>query len=281
MTVRAIAHAIVSRYPEAWRERYEAEVRGLIDDAGVRIRDLGELLHGLFTERAREYLTSDDNPARTARNLGFAAPIAGGIFVGAAYLLSLGIVSVTGTWSDPVQYAGFFVFCALLIVIAVLVHRGRKRSADRRLLAIPPDATVVLLPIVFVDVVLFATLTMVPDSYKSSSFMPDWFAEGYNFVWQSVFVGGLLSSLWPGKDLLLAFAALSNAESMLRMNEGWAESCREWNAKGVPSPLDDALIQIGKWTLERDSARERLRELGYRARFRSSAGLDDPPEPRS
>ena len=39
-------------------------------------------------------------------------------------------------------------------------------------------------------------------------------------------------------------------------------------SKGVPSPLGDALAQVGKWTVERDSARARLKELGYRARFR-------------
>ena len=61
---------------------------------------------------------------------------------------------------------------------------------------------------------------------------------------------------------------LSFAESQLRTNEQWVVSCREWIAKGVPSPLDDALQLVGKWTVERDSALARLKELGYRARFR-------------
>ena len=41
-------------------------------------------------------------------------------------------------------------------------------------------------------------------------------------------------------------------------------------SKGVPSPLNDALAQVGTWTVERDSARARLKELGYEARFRGS-----------
>ena len=270
MTVRAIAHAIVSRYPQAWRERYEAEVRGLIDDAGVRIRDLGELLHGLFTERAREYVSSDENPTRTARNLALATPVAGGVFVGAAWLVSYGIRSVTGTWSDPAQYAALFVFCALGVVIGVIMYRGKRRGAGKRLLVVPPDVAVVLLPLVFVDIVIFAVIAGDPNAYSSSEFS-FWFTRLYNFLWMAGFAGGVISSFWPGRDLLEAFAELSFAENQLQSNEAWATSCREWNAKGVPSPLDDALIQIGKWTIERDSARERLRKLGYRARFRGPA----------
>ena len=76
-----LAHAIVSRYPQAWRERYEAEVRGLIDDASIRFCDLGELLRGLLTERARELLTSAENPSRTATILGLISPVSGGAFI--------------------------------------------------------------------------------------------------------------------------------------------------------------------------------------------------------
>jgi hypothetical protein len=47
-------------------------------------------------------------------------------------------------------------------------------------------------------------------------------------------------------------------------------------SKGVPSPLQDALAQVGKWTLERDSARGRLKELGYEARFRGAIGRREP-----
>ena len=280
MTVRAINHAIVSRYPAAWRERYEAEVLGLIDDVDVRIRDLGELLHGLFNERAREYVSSDDNPSRTARKLALATPIAGAVFVGAAWLVSYGVRAVTGIWSDPAQYAALFVFCVLGVVIGVITYRGKRRGVVKRLLVVPPDVAVLLLPLVFIDIVIFAFFTGAADAYRSSEFS-FWFTRLYNALWMAVFAGGLISSFWPGKELLEAFAELAFAERQLQANETWAASCREWNARGVPSPLDDALVQIGKWTLERDSARERLSKLGYRARFRGPTDHVDHSEPRS
>ncbi|HXT69617.1 MAG TPA: hypothetical protein VN700_07670 [Vicinamibacterales bacterium] len=48
---RTFALRLLQHYPPAWRERYEAEVCALIDDSGVRVRDLAELIRGRITER--------------------------------------------------------------------------------------------------------------------------------------------------------------------------------------------------------------------------------------
>jgi hypothetical protein len=273
MTVRAIAHAIVRRYPAAWRGRYEAEVRGLIDDASIQFRDLGELLRGLFTERAQELLTSADNPRRTATILGLMAPVAGGVFLLLAWLTGYAMRSVVGPLSDAGQYVGLSLAIVLMIVFFVMWSRGWKRR-DRTAAAtpgsLPPDVVVVMLPLLFVQVALFAViLSGEPDS---PSLIPNWLNRVFQlFVWASI-AGNLLSSLFPGHALLQAFTNVSFAERQIRSNEQWVQGCREMISKGVPSPLQDALAQVGKWTVERDSARARLKELGYEARFRGVVG---------
>ena len=67
----------------------------------------------------------------------------------------------------------------------------------------------------------------------------------------------------------------------LQQNEQWVAACRDMISKGVPSPVNEALQQVGKWTLERDRARARLKELGYRARFRGPLGDPRDQEPTS
>jgi len=276
MTTRAWAHAIVRRYPAAWRERYEAEVRGLIDDASIHFRDLGELLRGLFTERARELLTSVDNPKRTATILGLMAPIAGGVFLLLAWLTGYAMRSVVGPLSDTGQYVGLSLAVVLMIVFFVTWSRGWKRRdgvAAATPGSLPPDVVIVMLPMLFVQVALFAVILSGEPGYPS--LIPNWLNRVFQlFIWASI-SGNLLSSLFPGHALLQAFTNVSFAERQIRANEQWVEGCRDMISKGVPSPLQDALAQVGKWTVERDSARARLKELGYRARFRGPIGPAD------
>jgi hypothetical protein len=276
MTTRAWAHAIVRRYPAAWRERYEAEVRGLIDDASIHFRDLGELLRGLFTERARELLTSVDNPKRTATILGLMAPIAGGVFLLLAWLTGYAMRSVVGPLSDTGQYVGLSLAVVLMIVFFVTWSRGWKRRdgvAAATPGSLPPDVVIVMLPMLFVQVALFAVILSGEPGYPS--LIPNWLNRVFQlFIWASI-SGNLLSSLFPGHALLQAFTNVSFAERQIRANEQWVEGCRDMISKGVPSPLQDALAQVGKWTVERGSARARLKELGYRARFRGPIGPAD------
>lgn len=271
--VRALAHAVVRRYPAAWRDRYEAEVRGLIDDASIHFRDLGELLRGLFTERARELLTSVENPRRTASILGFMAPLAGGAFLLVAWLTGYAMRAVVGPLSDSGQYVGLSLAVVLMIAFFVTWSRGWKRrdgAAAATPGSLPPDVVIVMLPMLFAQVALFAVILSGEPEYPS--LIPNWLNRVFQlFVWATI-AGNLLSSLFPGHALLQAFSQVAFAEGQIRSNEKWVEGCRDMISKGVPSPLNDALAQVGKWTVERDSARARLKELGYEARFGGATG---------
>lgn len=274
MTTRAWAHAIVKRYPHAWRERYEAEVRSLIDDTHVQFRDLGELLRGLFTERVRELLMSDEKPRRTSLIVGLMAPISGLLFVVVAWLVALVVLDLTGPWPDPVVYVAVATFCCIGVCCFVLGIRAGKRREPGRPLIVPPDAAVRILPLGFVAVVLYAVIAAHAEP-SPPNVIPSWISRSTNWLWFGLFAGNQMASFLPGQQLLETFARISGAERQIQTNEAWVASCREWIAKGVPSPLNDALQQVGKWTLERDSARARLKELGYRARFRGPIGHTD------
>lgn len=274
MTTRAWAHAIVRRYPKAWRERYEAEVRGLIDDAPIHFRDLGELLRGLFTERARELLTSDEHPRRAATVVGLATPIAGASFIGAAWLTAFGLLTLTGPWPDPAQYAALGGFCLAGGAVFTLMIRGSKRRDPSRPFVVPPDVAMRVLPLTFVAAALYAAGVASAEPSPPSTF-PSWITHSYNWAWFALFAGNSIASFLPGQELLQVFARISAAEGQVRANEQWVASCHDWIAKGVPSPLNDALQQVAKCRVERDSARARLKELGYRARFRGPIGHSD------
>jgi hypothetical protein len=270
--IRRLALAMVRRYPAAWRERYETEVSALIRDSPARVRDLGDLLHGLITERARELVAADDRPKRTAAVLAWMPAAFILTFTAVAIALGLVLQRVAGRWSETQEEAlGWAIVSLLFALVAVHIvttvrHRRRPQPKPPMPQA-PAWLAGLLLPCVFVAVVC-ATWAGVLLAQSDSDSLP-WglhaFTRGYLYL---MLLDHLTSSLWPRRDLLHAFAALGGAEGWLRVNEAWVVSCREWIAKGVSSPLNDALAQVGYWTIERDSARARLQALGYRARFR-------------
>jgi hypothetical protein len=274
MTTRTLALAIVRRYPAAWRERYEAEVRGLIDDASIHFRDLGELLRGLLTERARELLTSAENPGRTATILSLISPVAGGAFILLAWLSGYAVKSVAGSWSDMTEYVAMFVMFGLMVATFATWLRGWKRRNRAPWaavpLSVPPGFVLVLLPMLFAQVAILAAFASDEPTYRP--LIPIWVNRTLAFLLWANITGNLMSSLFPGRELLQAFARVSFAEGQLRSNQTWVQGCHDMMSKGVPSPLNDALTQVGKWTVERDSARARLKELGYEARFRGRIG---------
>ena len=277
MSIRAWAHAIVRRYPQAWRERYEAEVRGLIDDTRMQFSDLGELLRGLFTERARELLLSDEHPRRTATIEWVAIPILGGLFVGVAGITGFAVGRLIAPLSDPAVYATLALFCVIALAVGRLMIRGAKRRDAGRPFILPPDIAVRVLPLVFVAVGLYAAV-IAGSEPSAPGTIPAWVHWLYQWTWFSLFAGSQIASFLPGQELLQTFAKISFAEGQIRTSEQWVAGCRDMISKGVPSPLNDALEQVGRWTVERDMARARLKDLGYRARFRGPIGQADGPE---
>lgn len=266
---RAFALRLLRRYPPAWRERYEAEVCALIEDSGVRVRDLAELIRGLITERVRELLTSAENPKRTATYLALTKPAAAVLFVSAAVGSGLVLRSFIGPLSEDARQSGSIVFSSCLIVFMAISMFTRRRPWGAVDQPYPAWVGAVLLPSLFGTVVL-AVAVNVTGSTEYAAPGTRWISA--NTPWLNLFlysnwVFDVCGSFWPGRKLLQAFLELQGAEQQLENSENWAASCREWIAKGVPSPLNDAERQVAEWSEKLAAARERVHAMGYRARF--------------
>jgi len=267
---RRLAQALVRRYPAAWRERYEQEVSGLIDDTSIRFGDLAELLRGLLTERARELVSADDRPMRTAATIGFLKVGFVLAFLGSAIGLGLGLRQLTGPWSEAAREAGATAFAVWFVVFVVVGIRARRRPAFSSFPPYNPGTGAVLLASVFASLVFVVAGRVLVHSYQGRGGLA-WVSR-YSALIQVFLYTNLLTdlcaSLWPSRKLLQALAELQVFEGRLKASQKWVDGCHEMIAKGVPSPLREAEAQVEHWTRARDAARERVHALGYRARFR-------------
>jgi hypothetical protein len=269
--IRRLALGILRRYPVAWRERYEAEVSALIDDSPARLGDLSELLRGLIAERAREFMSADEKPKRTAAVLTWMPAAFMIAFSAAALATGFALRHLTGRWPAAREEAFAIAVTSILLALVVvhvvaLVRHGRRPQPKPPVPQTPTWVAVLLLPCVFAAI---AVATWGDALFAGQGSLP-WALHAFVRIYTYFLVlKNLTASLWPGRDLLRALGELEAAEGHLKTNEAWVQSCREWIGKGVPSPLNDALAQVGRWTIERDAARARLQELGYGARFRT------------
>jgi hypothetical protein len=269
-----LAHAIVRCYPLAWRERYEPEVCALIDDSSMRLRDLAELVRGLLTERARELVSSDDRPKRTLLIVSLMKPVWAVTFVGCAAATGLGIQLLTGPWSERAQETTAWGVLAFVIVFVVALIRLRVRPWFASTDSAPPYPAwvgVTLLPCLFIVLASMVAARIAgpsPDDARSSLGWVGRYSPLLNWWFYATWAADLSSSLWPTQRLLLAFSAVSVLEGRIKGAEQWVDGCKEWIAKGVPSPLADAEAQLALAKRRLEEARERVHSVGYRARFR-------------
>jgi hypothetical protein len=132
--------------------------------------------------------------------------------------------------------------------LVLVFSRVSRRHPSRPFPIVPPDVAVRVLPLLFVGMFFYAA-TIAQDEPSSSS---SWIVAYSNWFYFAVFAGGLIASFFPGRELLETFMKISVAESQIRSGEQWAAGCREWIAKGVPSPLGEAEAQVAHWTRQRD-----------------------------
>lgn len=263
--VRRLARAIVLRYPPPWRERYEDEVLALIEDSSVRARDLGELIRGLFVERAKALIEDADHPSRTAWLLGSIQPVFVIVFMTIAWAVGIGLRGWQGAPATGVREIGMGVTVACLfatLVMKIVLLRGPRLEYERP--ALPSWAGLTLLPLFFVGIVLcvWAGLAgLMPPPIPPWVRLLSWsFILGVEFA-------ELSSAFWPGRRMLEAIGRLAGADAQIKTARQWVDGCRTMIAKGVPSPLDQAQAQLDEGMRKRELALEQLQQLGYRARF--------------
>lgn len=111
-----LARAIVRRYPKAWRQRYEIEIAGFIEDAPAGWRDVLDLARGCVVERARAFIEPEAHPTRAWMLLGVARFVPAVAFYG----LLVGLAAVLRDSVPPppssVQWAALLSIFPLMAV---------------------------------------------------------------------------------------------------------------------------------------------------------------------
>lgn len=264
MLLRRLASAIVTRYPQAWRDRYQDEVLDLIETGPLRPSDLGELFHGLLVERVRAAIDVERPAAAMARVTAYKtiAVVATLLIIQAGgWTLRVLRPVDDGTWDVMGYWAVGFWLALLVFWGAHKVAQRRKAPEDRS--PFPVWVALIALPLHFVaaSVMLWARLV---HADTAGDFFMAFYHSSYVPVLISVF---LLMQIWPGQRLVDAIVAADGATNAVGHAEAQIRECREWIAKGVPSPVADWERELAARVKRRDAAVERLRTMGYRARF--------------
>jgi hypothetical protein len=263
--MQRLARSIVRRYPVPWRERYEEEVLALIDDSPVRLHDLGELVRGLFVERARALIEDSERPSRTAAILRSLKPMFIITFVGSAAGVGFILRQWRGQLSPLIGEVGMFGLVAFgLIAMLAQIVSQQRRSANHQ--PIPFWATLSVMPLAFVGFVLY-TWAGWPGSGSGQFPVSGWVRM---LTWGLIYAnatGHMTSSFWTGAKMLDGIEKLAAADRQIKSALVWIDGCETMIAKGVPSPLDQAQAQLAEGERNREQALEQLQRLGYRARF--------------
>lgn len=264
-----VARSLVQRYPPAWRERYEDEVLALFEDSPPGWRDVAELVRGLLVERTRALVECTDRPMRTLAIVAHVKIIFSIVFALAAMLIG----SVMRLWTPSATIAEVGSWLSPLLLLAImssrlilLIRQLPPRDFGRPLYPAWLAGTALL--VFFVSIVMFQWVAeRAPTPLETQLWGLRWFNEFYACGMTSAW---LLSDLWPSQRLLQALMHLQAIEGQLGSARAWVTGCHEMIALGVPSPLAEAEALVARWTRERDAARARVEQLGYRARFARS-----------
>lgn len=262
--LRRLARAIVDRYPQVWRERYADEVSDLIESGPVRLYDVGELFHGMLVERVRAAIDVE-RPSVAMAKLNAYKTMA---VIATVLIIQAGGWTLRYMWPvyderfDVALYAAtaFWLLLFAFWLTHTLLQR-RKAADDRR--PFPVWAALVALPLHLASVSVFFWVRLI-----SADGAGDYVHALISSVYVHVSVAILLlMQIWPGRRLVDAIVEADGAENAVRGVESQIVNCREWIAKGVPSPVADWERELVVRIEKRDAALARLRAMGYRARF--------------
>jgi len=270
--MRKLARVIVSRYPAAWRERYEDEVMELIDAGPVRLGDVCGLLRHCITERVlalyepgrhiSAYRFISGMALLTYISVLFLALAAvGAVPFGLGYLLRLAAGPIVSDW----MYLPTFL---LFVVPVVWLHRlkwihlkaGTPLPAlARRLhwLAVGGYAMFSLL----------AGIEVGPDlSLRALQFpiIHSW------FLMQMLLPDNLDGLRWPGMGLFETLGQLRSVRYDLRWARMELDRCEGLYAGRDPGPeLRAARVEMERLQTAEQTALSELDAVGYHARFQS------------
>jgi len=260
--MKALARWIVSKYPQAWRERYEAEVLDLITSGPVSVAETGELFRSMLVERTRAGIDVNQPQKAVARLRETKLLITLGGFI-----CSNTVAVLLRWWRPMTDEDSYWVVGALLLYSAALftawlMQRRLRRTTDSNAPAVPVWVAVLSVPVQIVIVGCYGWLAL---SAKTSPLFLDQIVPLYHMVWTNGLVlGWLIIQIWPGHKLAVALTEYEVAKRSESAARDFVASCEEWIAKGVASPLQEAQRSHDEWVKRLASVETRLKALGYR-----------------
>lgn len=253
---KRLAHSIVRRYPQPWRERYEDELLALIEDSPLRLGDILDLARGCVVERARALVEPAERPwvlraAIVAMQL--AVPIS--LFV-VAWGIGTGLTAALGPPPDALTWI-VMAACIATVGVGFRLSFGVQREAVRD--ASPwnlhqpyPRAYVAIL----VMVGALGYWSQVISSGATFSLFVVWFFRSTGWL-------GL-----PGAEIMQALGRLYDVRYQLSWARMELSRCETLASQGtVTADLDRARSEMARLEREQDEALQALRAMGYRARF--------------
>lgn len=257
------ARWIVSKYPLAWRERYEVEVLDLLDRNPPSVVDVGELFRELLVEHVRAAIDIE-RPQQAATSILRLKAFAVAAGIAATYITGFALWFLFPLVGEELDTVAVWVVVMWSVVALPLLghwlYQRRKPTVDRR--PIPAWLAVLLLPFAVVSSGAYVWLRL------SSGGWNDYFSALYQGAYMSgPLMAWLLMQIWPGQTLVKALTEFHMAENAVQGAHRFIGSCKEWIAKGVPSPLKDAEAALAQRIAERDAALSRLQAVGHRNRI--------------
>jgi hypothetical protein len=263
---KRLAHSIVRRYPEPWRERYEDELLAFTEDFPPPLRDVIDLARGCVVERARALVEPAERPGVLRAGvvaMQLAVPVS--LFI-VAWAIGTGSRAALGPLPDALTSVVLAAYVATLGVgfrLSFGVQREAAHDASPWNLHQPyPRAYV-------------ATLVLVGALVCWSQVLSSWSTFSLFVVWFFRSTGWLGL---PGADMMGGLGRLDDVRYQLAWARMELKRCETLASQGiVTTDLDRARAEMARLERERQDVLQELRAMGYRARFKTGgAGSQDP-----
>ncbi len=260
--MKALARWVVSKYPQAWRERYEGEVLDLIASGPVSVAEAGELFRSMLVERVRAGIDVNQPQRAVARLRATKAYIVLGGWLCSALLA--GLLRWWRPMTDPEAWwlAGTLLGYAAALIVAWVMSGAPIPGRGGLASVIPVWAAALCVPVQIGLVGLYGWAALSDGEATiwtrgSSALLHTAYFHAFALTW-------LVIQIWPGQKLaetLTEYDAIQKGEAAART---FVASCEEWIAKGVASPLQEAQRSHDEWIKRLESVETRLKALGYR-----------------
>lgn len=253
--MRALARWIVSKYPQAWRERYEAEVLDLIASGPVSVAETGELFRSMLVERTRAGIDVNQ-PQKAVVKLQKTKIF---IVLG-GWLCSTSLAGLLRWWRpmhDPEAWwlSGTILGYAVVLFGSWVTLQGTVRYRVGAGPALPVWFAALCVPVQIGVVGLYGWAALSNGSPTALPYM--FYAHSFVLTW-------LVIQIWPGHKLAETLTEYEVVQKEEAAAKAFVASCEEWIAKGVSSPLQDAQRAHAEWMKRLESVEARLKALGYR-----------------